>query len=122
MQWSRARSGRWMTLTARQLLPASLGGSSPLPLGAQQASVAALSSLASLPALQHCARSRHHLHAPQSMEDHTLFGYPLPFPREDLVVALIAVFAFIPAVVLLNALVHGVMNLFSPRGKTTKTQ
>ncbi|KAI7838129.1 hypothetical protein COHA_008060 [Chlorella ohadii] len=55
--------------------------------------------------------------------DNQLFGYELPFPRQDLYVALIAVLAFIPAVVLLNALVNGVMNLFStkkvnPRGDT----
>ncbi len=38
--------------------------------------------------------------------DNQLFGYELPFPRQDLYVALIAVLAFIPAVVLLNALVR----------------
>jgi hypothetical protein len=47
----------------------------------------------------------------------TLFGYALPFPREDLFVALGAVLLFIPAVVILNALAHGVINLFSSSKK-----
>jgi hypothetical protein len=47
--------------------------------------------------------------------ENQLFGYELPFPRQDLYVALIAVLAFIPAVILLNALVNGVMNLFSTK-------
>ena len=47
----------------------------------------------------------------------TLFGYPLPFPREDLFIALCAVLLFIPAVVVLNALAHGVLNLFSSSKK-----
>lgn len=38
--------------------------------------------------------------------ENQLFGYELPFPRQDLYVALIAVLAFIPAVVLLNSLVR----------------
>lgn len=49
------------------------------------------------------------------MDSHTLFGYELPFPKQDLFVALIAVASFIPAVVILNALGHGLLNLFSPR-------
>lgn len=47
----------------------------------------------------------------------TLFGYPLPFPKEDLYVALIAVASFIPAVVLINAVVNGLLNLL-PKKKT----
>lgn len=35
-----------------------------------------------------------------------LFGHELPFPRQDLYVALIAVLVFIPAVIVLNALVR----------------
>ena len=38
-------------------------------------------------------------------EVHTLFGARLPFPQEDLFVSLFAVCAFLPAVVVLNALV-----------------
>lgn len=45
------------------------------------------------------------------MESTTLFGYQLPFPRQDLYVALIAVASFIPAVVLINALVNGLLNI-----------
>jgi hypothetical protein len=47
--------------------------------------------------------------------DHTLFGYELPFPKQDLFVSLIAVASFIPAVVLINALVHGLLNLLGVR-------
>lgn len=50
--------------------------------------------------------------------DNELFGYQLPFPRLDLYVALIAVLGFIPAVVVINALVNGVMDLFSSKKKT----
>ncbi|EFN58567.1 hypothetical protein CHLNCDRAFT_140708 [Chlorella variabilis] len=42
-----------------------------------------------------------------------LFGYPLPFPREDLYIALAAVAGFIPAVVLINAVVNGIITLVS---------
>lgn len=56
------------------------------------------------------------LQSPPTMEA-TLFGYALPFPREDLFVALGAVLLFIPAVVILNALAHGVINLFSSSKK-----
>lgn len=55
-----------------------------------------------------------------AMED-TLFGYPLPFPAREIYVAAIAVACFIPAVVLINAIVHGILNLLS-FGKKTKTQ
>lgn len=47
--------------------------------------------------------------------DHTLFGYELPFPKQDLFVSLIAVASFIPAVVVINALVHGLLNLLGVR-------
>lgn len=56
-----------------------------------------------------------------NMESTTLFGYQLPFPRQDLYVALIAVASFIPAVVLVNALVHGLLNIGGLIvGKSTK--
>ena len=51
-----------------------------------------------------------------------LFGYELPFPREDLVVALVAVLAFIPAVVVLNALGHGLMNVLGLGRPKAKAQ
>lgn len=50
-----------------------------------------------------------------------LFGYPLPFPREDLYIALAAVAGFIPAVVLINAVVNGIITLVS-FGKKVKAQ
>ena len=40
------------------------------------------------------------------MANNQLFGHELPFPRQDLYVALVAVLVFIPAVVVLNALVR----------------
>jgi hypothetical protein len=43
----------------------------------------------------------------------SLFGYPLPFPNEDLYIALFAVAGFIPAVVLINALVNGILNVLA---------
>ena len=40
-----------------------------------------------------------------AVAEHTLLGYELPFPREDLYVAIIAVASFLPAVVVLNFVV-----------------
>lgn len=54
------------------------------------------------------------------METSTLWGYTLPFPRQDLIVAVVAVVSFIPAVVLLNALVNGVLTAVGFGGKKAK--
>lgn len=51
----------------------------------------------------------------------TLFGYELPFPREDLYVACAAVLGFIPAVVLINAVVNGLLSLLGV-GRKAKAQ
>lgn len=53
------------------------------------------------------------------MED-TLLGFPIPFPRFDLYVALALVILYIPTVVVLNWLVHRIIDLF--KGKKPKTQ
>jgi hypothetical protein len=52
----------------------------------------------------------------------TLFGYPLPFPRQDLYVALIAVSSFIPAVVIINAVVNALITIVSLPFKKQKAQ
>ena len=54
-------------------------------------------------------------------EKYSLLGYPLPFPPQDLYVALLAVAGFLPALAILNALVHGLINLVTP-AKKAKTQ
>ena len=41
----------------------------------------------------------------------TLFGYPVPFPRQDFYVAFIAVASFLPALVLLHAIVARILSL-----------
>lgn len=56
------------------------------------------------------------------METYKLGPYTIPFPPSDLWTALAAVALFIPAVVLINALVNGVMNLFSSGKPKAKAQ
>ena len=43
----------------------------------------------------------------------TLFGYPIPFPKQDLIIAFSAVVLFLPAVVLIHAVVTRIASLFS---------
>lgn len=39
------------------------------------------------------------------MDEHTIFGYPIPMPRSDLYIALATVAGFLPAVVVVHHLV-----------------
>lgn len=47
----------------------------------------------------------------------TLLGYPIPFPKSDLIVALIAVASFIPAIIIGTRIVQGVLGLFRGKAK-----
>jgi hypothetical protein len=49
----------------------------------------------------------------------TLFGYPIPFPKTDLITALIAVVSFLPIVVVVHTIVVRILRVFT---KKTKTQ
>ena len=46
-------------------------------------------------------------------EGHTLFGYPVPFPREDLVVAVVAVAVFLPVVIIVHTTIAYIISLFA---------
>jgi predicted short-subunit dehydrogenase-like oxidoreductase (DUF2520 family) len=48
-------------------------------------------------------------------EGHTLFGYDVPFPREDLIAAVAAVAAFLPAVVIVHTIIAKVAGLFAKK-------
>ena len=48
----------------------------------------------------------------------TLFGYPIPFPKSDLITALVAVCAFLPTVAIVHLIIAKVAGLF----KKEKTQ
>jgi hypothetical protein len=57
------------------------------------------------------------------MSDHELFGYQLPFPRQDLVVALSAVLLFLPVVVVINYIAEGFFGMFKRSTKpSVKTE
>ena len=43
----------------------------------------------------------------------TLFGYSIPFPRQDLYVALATVIGFLPAVVILHAIIVRLLQPFT---------
>lgn len=44
--------------------------------------------------------------------EHTLLGYPIPFPPEDLLVGLAAVAAFVPTVIIVNFVGHSLLDAF----------
>jgi hypothetical protein len=44
-----------------------------------------------------------------------LFGYPIPFPKQDLIIALIAVTSFLPALVFIHAIVTRIASLFTKK-------
>lgn len=44
-----------------------------------------------------------------------LFGYPIPFPKQDLFIALIAVVSFLPALVIIHAIVTRIASLFTKK-------
>jgi hypothetical protein len=48
----------------------------------------------------------------EAVETHDLLGYNVPFPKEDLVVALVAVASFLPAVIVVHFLVTRAARLF----------
>lgn len=50
------------------------------------------------------------------MED-TIFGYPIPFPKKDLIIALVAVTSFLPLIVIATRIVTTILGLFKRKPK-----
>lgn len=46
-------------------------------------------------------------------EGDTLFGYPIPFPQHDLIVAVVAVCAFLPAVVIVHTVIAKIFGVIT---------
>lgn len=42
----------------------------------------------------------------------TLFGFPIPFPKSDLIIAIVAVASFLPAVVIVHTVLAKLAGLF----------
>jgi len=45
----------------------------------------------------------------------TLFGYPVPFPKQDFYIAFIAVVCFLPTLVVIHFIVAGFLSLFKKK-------
>ena len=55
-------------------------------------------------------------------EDHVLFGYALPMPRNDLFIALATVAGFLPAIVIVHHLVTFVLRRLQSLGRSVGKQ
>ena len=57
------------------------------------------------------------LYAPRLLTMDTVFGLQLPFPKTDLVVALVAVCSFLPIIVIATRIVQGLLRLVRGKAK-----